>query len=47
MSLVCANAFAASPSWDFVQGNYDQAILEDAADFEPKGVELRGFKSLG
>ena len=47
MSLLCANAYAASPSWDFVQGGYVQADIEDAGDFEPKGFELRGFKSFG
>ena len=40
------NAFAASPSYDFVKAGYVQADIEDAGDFEPTGFQIQGFKSL-
>ena len=40
------NAFAASPSYDFVKAGYVQADIEDAGDFEPSGFQIQGFKSL-
>ena len=40
------NAFAASPSYDFVKVGYVQADIEDAGDFEPTGFQIQGFKSL-
>ena len=40
------NAFAASPSYDFVKAGYVQADIEDAGDFEPNGFQIQGFKSL-
>ena len=40
------NAFAASPSYDFVKAGYVQADIENAGDFEPTGFQIQGFKSL-
>jgi len=40
------NAFAASPSYDFVKAGYVQADIEDAGDFEPTGFQIQGFKAL-
>ena len=40
------NAFAASPSYDFVKAGYVQADIEAAGDFEPSGFQIQGFKSL-
>jgi opacity protein-like surface antigen len=40
------NAFAASPSYDFVKAGYVQADIEGAGDFEPSGFQIQGFKSL-
>jgi len=40
------NAFAASPSYDFVKAGYVQADIEDAGEFEPSGFQIQGFKSL-
>ena len=40
------NAFAASPSYDFVKAGYVQADIEDAGNFEPTGFQIQGFKSL-
>jgi len=40
------NAFAASPSYDFIKAGYVQADIEDAGDFEPSGFEIQGYKSI-
>jgi len=44
--VLSLNAFAASPSYDFVKAGYVQADIEDAGDFEPTGFQIQGFKSL-
>ena len=46
LGALSLNAFAASPSYDFVKAGYVQADIEDAGDFEPTGFQIQGVKSL-
>ena len=46
LGALSLNAFAASPSYDFIKAGYVQADIEDAGDFEPTGFQIQGVKSL-
>ena len=46
LGALSLNAFAASPSYDFIKAGYVQADIEDAGDFEPTGFQIQGFRSL-
>ncbi|AXR07448.1 outer membrane beta-barrel protein [Salinimonas sediminis] len=42
-----ADMFSAGPSWDYVEAGYQQAEIDDAGDFEPKGYALAASKAIG
>ena len=48
LGVVSINAFAAAPSWDYVQAGYVSTDFDDAdIDFKPSGFSLSGAKLLG